>query len=604
MQRFILFLVVTWVAFGLSFTSFADEQADENAVKATARLLPFDIEPTQNVALEIELEVAEGYSTYAEMYELTLKTPNSGFKLGKFYINPIQSFYDATTKKTREGVVGKATLKAPLEAPEILSLNEDKLEFFLTYQACTKTYCLFPKTIDVTAYFNWKGQKEVTGDSKKLPSSPSFLSSIRSLNIKELYKTQGTLFILLALFALGVLTSFTPCVYPLIPITLAVLGREAHARNKRQNFFAANIYVIGMSLTYAGLGVLAASSGLLFGSYMTSPWVLSVVCLVFLTMSLSSFGLFEIQLPARFQIALQSKSAGGGYFKIFFTGMVAGLIAGPCVGPILVGVLTFISQTQNLWLGFWSLFSFSIGMGQILLLIGLSGGVLKLLPKSGAWMNSVKNVFGILLLGMFFYYLEMLLPNRIWEGALGLGLIILGGYFHFSQERRESPLAFVGRALSLASLLFGVFLLFWATMNLSQKISSSGILKQNTSILNDAETTLKYWDNYTDQSYQAALKSGKPIILDFYADWCAACHELETKTFNDPKFIELTKNFNLIQFDATKESKELQLLKKKYNIVGLPTLIFYNKNGKVQPNLTVNEFLTSDQFEPILKQLL
>jgi len=581
-------------------TSSANEELDEKAVTASARLNPYSIEPTQNVALEIELEIADGYSTYAEMYELNLKTPNSGFKLGKFYISPIKTFYDETSKKTREGVIGKAILKAPLEAPEVLTLDDEKLEFFLTYQACTKTYCLFPKTIEVAAYFKWQGSRSTPLARSNSFNVTNIFSTLKAFNISDLYKTQSSLIILITLFILGILTSFTPCVYPLIPITLAVLGKESHSRGKLQNFMAANIYVIGMSLTYATLGLIAAISGNLFGSYMNSPWVIGLVCLVFLSMSLSSFGLFEIQIPSRFQVALQTKSISKGYVKIFFTGLVAGLIAGPCVGPILVGVLTFISQTQNLWLGFWSLFAFALGMGQLLLVIGLSGGLLKVLPKSGAWMNGVKYFFGIILLGMFYYYLSMLIPKRFWEGALGIGLVTLGGFFHYSIFQREERSLSIIKAFSMATLLFGVFLIFWSVMDLYQNISKQVVTQEP---LNQTKH-LKNWIPYSDQAYTEALNRKKPIIIDFYADWCASCHELEQKTFANEKFVELTKDFTLLRFDATQDSPKLKELKGKYKIVGLPTIVFYDRSGKYRPEFDVNEFITVEEFESILRQLL
>lgn len=594
---FTIFLIITNPQ-----TGFANEELDERAVSAKARLVPYQIEPTQNVVLEIDLEILEGYSTYAEMYELTFKTQNSGFKLGKFYIHPVKTFFDQTSKKKREGVTGKALLKAPLEAPEALLINDEKLEFFLTYQACTKTYCLFPKTIELTANFTWGGPRGTDVNRNIIKSTPALFDLFKSFNFKDLYYSRGTLFILLSLFILGIFTSLTPCIYPLIPITLSVLGREAHSRSKKQNLIAANIYVIGMALSYAGLGVLAASSGLLFGSFVNSPWVLSLVCLVFLSMSLSSFGVFEVQMPSRLQFMLQTTGVGHGYFKIFFTGLIAGLVAGPCVGPILIGVLTFVSQTQDLWLGFWSLFAFALGMGQLLLILGLGGGIVKYLPKSGVWMNSVKYFFGTLLLGMFYYYLNMLLPRQIWQGSLGVGLITLGSFFFYTIRKPDRPFYFILKGFSLATLLFGVFLIFWSVMGLGYGFSNNADTIHGASALN-REGALSNWTRFSNRAYQIAINSGKPIILDFYADWCAACLELEKKTFVDPKFIELTRDFNLLRFDATKESDDLKRLKAKYNILGLPTLIFYDKSGKIRPELEVNQFITTDEFQAIFQAL-
>jgi thiol:disulfide interchange protein DsbD len=261
--------------------------------------------------------------------------------------------------------------------------------------------------------------------------------------------------------------------------------------------------------------------------------------------------------------------------------------------------LTFISQTQNLWLGFWSLFAFALGMGQLLLVVGLSGGLLKVLPKAGAWMNGVKYFFGIILLGTFYYYLSMLIPIRIWEGALGIGLVTLGGFFHYSIVKPDKPSLYIIKAFSMATLLFGAFLIFWSVMDLSHILS-----KQTTPLTStNQDAHLKYWLPYSDQAYAEALKNKKPMIIDFYADWCASCHELDQKTFSQQKFIELTKDFTLLRFDATHESPKLKELKNKYKIVGLPTLVFYDRMGKLRPELEVNEFLTVEELEPILQQL-
>lgn len=573
------------------FMLLANEKLDQNALQATGRFVPFQVEAEQNVVLEIQLQMAEGYKAYEEMFELRIKTPaQGGFKLGKFYIDPIKEFFDETSKKVRRGVVGSALLKAPLEAPPTWAFAEDKIIFELTYQACTNTYCLFPKTLDIEVPFSWLGPKPLS--ATPIEGSTKF-NWQEFLSFERALQDQNTLWLLFVLFILGILTSFTPCIYPLIPITLSVLGREAHARTKTQSFIAASVYVLGMAITYAGLGVLAASSGKLFGSFMSSPWVLGPVAGVFLLMSLSSFGLFDIQMPAKLQLYFQ-KQKGQGLFGVFVTGLISGVIAGPCVGPVLVGVLTFIAQTQDLWLGFWSLFAFAIGMGQILLVIGTFSNALKLLPKSGAWMEGVKTFFGIVMLGMFFYYLQMLIPNRLWEGLLGIGFILLASLKGTLQTPAPPTIKqSLKKGLSMATLLFGVFLVFWSVMDLSSKVGGPFVYQQPPS-----SAQLEGWQEYSEDLLTAAQASKQPVIIDFYADWCAACHELDKKTFRDPQFIATAKNKNivLLRFDATRNTPELEILKARYQIVGLPTVIFYNSQGELLDSLRINEFKPAFDF--------
>jgi thiol:disulfide interchange protein DsbD len=182
---------------------------------------------------------------------------------------------------------------------------------------------------------------------------------------KEIIKRKFLAF--LFVFAIGLLTSLTPCIYPMIPITIAVLGKEAHARSRWQNILVSICYVLGIGVTFSALGVFAASTGALFGSFMSSAWVLGFVCLVFFAMSLSMFGLFEIQAPQFLRDGILSHLHLHGYLGAFVSGLLAGVVASPCVGPVLVGVLTFVAQTQSLWLGFWLLFTYALGMGVLFL---------------------------------------------------------------------------------------------------------------------------------------------------------------------------------------------------------------------------------------------
>lgn len=569
--------------------------SDEEPILLKARFNPFKVNPEQNIALEIELEVLPEYKAYAEMFELQLdgESRKSGFKLGKAHITPTKPFFDSTSKKERQGVMGKAVLRAPLEAPARWSQSQDELHFQLTYQVCTTQYCLFPTTVPVKVLFEWGGVKE------KPKSQLSQLFDISSFNFSNLYQQQSLGFVLLMMFILGLLTSFTPCIYPLIPITLSILSKEAHARSRWQNFLAANIYVFGMSLTYAGLGVLAASSGKLFGSYLSSPWVVGFVALVFFIMSLGSFGLFEIQMPNSWQNKLQNKN-GKGYLGVLVTGLVSGLIAGPCVGPILVSVLTYIAQTQNLWLGFWALFVFSLGMGQILLVIGLSSASLKVLPRSGYWMEGVKTFFGIIMLGMSLYYLKTIVPLRYWELVLGLvlvGLSAFKGYWH--SESEPSLKSKFKKALTLSALMIGVLFIFWALIN-GRGLNTTG----NSVSSNQQQPLLVDWLDYSEKNYQAALRSKQPILIDFFADWCAACVELDEKTFRDPAFIQATQKMVKLRFDATQEGPELEQLKKRYGIVGLPTLVFYDGKGQWQQELQVTEFQPTERLLEKIKPLL
>ncbi len=657
--KFISMFIFTFVLIGFFFFTQTLKANDDNPIWAQAKITPFELNSLQSAELKIDIEILEGYRAYAEKFHLEFKNSN-GIKLGKYHVTPITEFFDETTKTKKRGVIGKASLVAAIETPEKCASSEAMPTLFLTFQACTKTYCLFPQTIEIPVLFKWLGPvdslaninpsevkpknngntydntSDTTGDNSSKQnavdetlssaSAPSSTFSILSaLNLEQFdftksKQSQSFAFVLLTLFILGILTSFTPCIYPLIPITLSVLGREAHARSRSQSFLAASIYIIGMSLTYALLGVFAASSGALFGSSLSSPWVIGFVSLVFLLMSLSSFGLFEMALPSAVTSTLQSKKLSG-YWGVFITGLISGVIAGPCVGPILVSVLTYIAQTQDAWLGFWALFSFSLGMGQLLLVVGLSSQALKMLPKSGAWMDGVKTFFGILLLAMAFYYSKSLFPLSVWNFLLGVALVALGsnkGAFN----PIEGHLAQLRKGASWSLIVIGSLLIYEALWTHNIKIqtpppssslppssssepssfsspSSPSLNNQDSSVLPDSAG----WITFSELELEKALSHHSPILIDFYADWCAACHELDEKTFSTEAFKTASAKITRLRFDATNSSDLLDKLQKKYSILGLPTLIFYDSKGTLRPDLTVNKFVTPKELNKILSQL-
>jgi thiol:disulfide interchange protein DsbD len=508
---------VIFLAFSPAFS-----QQGERPLSASGRLIPFEVEAGQVAQLEIDLELPVGYKAYEDQFKLKVISPED-IQVSKFHLNPVTEIFDKFSKQQRKVMAEKATMMAAVDMEKIRSSGEQKMTLALTYQACTDTYCLFPLTMNLDVYFTVKG-------------APKAETSFFKMSFKEVYG-KGLAWAFLFVFVFGLLTSFTPCIYPMIPITLAVLGKEAHARTRWQNFLVSFTYVSGIGVTFSALGVFAASTGALFGSFMSSPWILGFVCLVFFTMSLSMFGFFELQAPRFLRDGPLSHLHTHGYSGAFISGLLAGIIASPCVGPVLVGVLTFVAQTQSLALGFWLLFTYALGMGLLFLALGISTHATRYLPKSGAWMTRVKAFFGVLLLGASLYYLDLLLvSSKAVQGSI------------FS------------RILSPSEKKTGFKL---DTMN---------------------------WQNYSDDLLKSAQAQGKPVIIDFRADWCAACLELEEKTFPDQGIQLLSNQFVMIKFDATQDSPLLTELRKRYEIMGLPTIIFINRQGERLKDLTLTEF--------------
>jgi thiol:disulfide interchange protein DsbD len=592
-------LSVAALILSLSPKSWAQSNANEtDPLIANAQVLPYEWSPGQSGNISIKMQLPEGFHAYEDQFRVVILEPD-GFKIAPFKIEPITEWYDKFSKKQRKGVEKTATLTAHIEAPDRFLKRHTKMKLELTYQACSSQFCLFPttKTLDVPIMVTmFEGGAQVQEPEAKTSITPS--SFLDASTIKH-YLGNSLALGLLFVFLAGIFTSFTPCIFPMIPITLAVLGNHANERTRLQNFITSCVYVLGIATTYSVLGLIAAESGSVFGASLGSPLVLSIVCVIFLAMSLSMYGLYEFQVPAFIRNSLgnskQQKNLGGAYL----TGMFSGIVASPCVGPGFVAILTYVASTQNRVTGFLYLFFYALGLGLIFIVLGLSNQFSKFLPRSGVWMNSMKFILGTLMLGAFYYYLDLLLPVRWFDAALGIGLVVVASvYGAFIASIGKSPVQHVRKGVMQAVLFVGIGYIALAVFDLRpylrNRMISGDSLNQTAQVLN--------WQPYSEAAVAQAVKDRKPVIIDFWADWCAACHELEEQTFTDPRIRALASNFVLLKFDATKTTPELKALKEKYSIMGLPTLIFYNSNGVWIDALTLTQFEEAKKFEERLNK--
>lgn len=594
------------------------DQVSEDPLQIQAALKPRSLDPHQVAEVELRLTLPDNYKAYEDQFHLELESPVT-FKLSQFHISPIHEFYDDFSKRRRRGMIGEATLKAPIEAPAQVPA-EGLIRLTLTYQACTKTYCLFPINRTVEIGFV-SATAPALKEAQGLPATGMAEKGFLSQSFAEVFE-KGLLWTFAFVFLAGILTSFTPCVFPMIPITLAVLGRDSHARTKWQSVVLSHAYVLGIAVTYALLGLVAASTGALFGSFMNSPWVLGTVCLVFFLMALSMLGVFDLEAPPAVQKALDRFTHYGGPVGAFLTGAVSGLVASPCVGPVLVAILTYVAQTQNLWLGFWLLFVFALGMGQLFLVIGISTNLTKKLPRSGPWLEGVKKFFGVLMLGVFYYYLSLLMPARWFEVLLGLGFVALGIFLGLSFQKPLTRWTRALRGLCLAMVLFGVLLMGSGALDVRPPGGPAGVSGLLGALRKSGEPGLSEcgpagvdpagspdvctigpdprsllpWQALTEKGLDEAKALRRPVVIDFWADWCAACKELEGLTFPDPKVQEALAAFERFRFDATKDSEELERYRKRFKIVGLPWVVFIDADGRWREDLTLIGFEKAELF--------
>ncbi len=533
-----LFLFSMFFYFPQSFAQWGTgESVNENPLVATPDSDSLIGMPGGRLNAKIKLTIDKEFKAYQDKFLVTFKKP-SEFVLRNFEVSPTFKFFDPISKKDRIGFKGNGELSIDIEIPPETTVGPHKLFVQFGYQACTQKLCLFPKTIPLLLNIDIR---------KTLPATPSSSAGFWSkLSFEEANK-MGTFFAFLFVFVAGILTSLTPCVYPMIPITLAVLGAKGTHHSHWRGFLISFSYVSGIGVMFSSLGVLAASSGRLFGSMLGHPVVISFVSFVFFLMALSMFGVFEMQAPLWLQDRAVHLKSKGKYVSAFLTGIVAGVVAAPCVGPVIISILTHVAQSKNIGYGFALLFIYSLGMGLLFLALGTFSQFTRYLPKSGKWMSRIKIVFGLIMLCMSIYYVSPVVLKKY-----GLRPADLPSFFSVSPKN-----------------------------NVRIKFTP-----------------------YSQADYQKALSEKRPIIIDFYADWCAACVELEEYTYTDPQVAEHAKQFVTFQFDATSESDELNKLKEMFDIKGLPTVIFIDKRGTWVKDLTLTGFEDGPKFLERMKKVL
>jgi thiol:disulfide interchange protein DsbD len=372
-------------------------------------------------------------------------------------------------------------------------------------------------------------------------------------------------------FGGGVLTSLTPCVYPLIPITVSIFGAR-QATSRRHAITLSALYVLGIAVMYSALGVGAALTGKAFGSVMQNPFVIGGVALVFATMAASMFGAFELQLPASLQARLQGVG-GAGYLGAIGMGLVSGIIAAPCTGPVLAAALAFVATKGSVAFGLGIMFAYALGLGLLFFLIGAFSVSL---PKSGAWMDTVKSVFGVALLAAAGVFLKDAIPSLAplflasrtaalaAAGVAGLGVLL--GAFHGS---------FHGPGLHRLLKGAGVALVVGGIVYASGAASAR-------SRANPAGLT---WQFHQDEvaALARARAEGKPVIIDFWADWCAACKELDKTAWADPRVQAAAERFVLLKMDGSHDTDAFQAVFEKYQVLGMPTVVFIDASGRELP---------------------
>lgn len=538
----------------------------------------------QGELLIVTWQVAPKYYLYRDKVQFVGK----GAKVGEFEFPPTETVEDEYFGKShvfRDFV----TLKVPL------SSVKENAEMKLRYQGCADAGLCYPPETKVFP---------LIPSAKAASEPPTTSSNDKPSNMSEQNQLANQLasseflFTMLSFFALGVGLAFTPCVFPMYPILSGIIAGRCDKMTTKYAFMLSLTYVQGMALTYSALGLVVASMGVKFQAYFQHPAVLIGLSLLFVVLSLSMFGWFELSLPAKWQEKmsnLSNQQKGGSFKGVFIMGAISGLVASPCTTAPLSGVLLYVAQSGELVVGGITLYILSLGMGLPLLILGASGG--KWLPKAGNWMNQVKIIFGFMLLAVPLILLERLIDVKYIYTAGAVLVIGLCAYLYNLQLNLNNSKA--KTILTFTSLV----LLFASGVTIQQTWFGQNAVYVNQTADKHGFIDIKSLDDLKSQ-LEVAKAENKPVMVDLYADWCVACKDFENKTFTDEEVKKQMDKFLLLRADVTKNDDiDLELLE-YYSVLGLPTLMFFDLESTELTQQRVTGFMDAEEFNQHLIKLL
>jgi len=540
--------------------------------------------------LELSYRIADGYYMYRDRFHFsaegaTLAEPR--FPAGK-------RKYDENFQQEVETYHQSVTARVPVSGAV------DKFVVLAVSQGCAdKGLCYPPMTLKLTMSAQAIGQSVSPAGSEGAIQGGAGGSDIDG--IAAVLKSGKLWSILSLFFLLGIGLSFTPCVLPMLPILSSIIvGQQPGAGGGRGRSFLLSVdYSLGMALVYTALGVAAGMLGEGLSAYLQNPWVLGAFAVLMAGLALSMFDLYTLQVPASLQSKLSTASGGGSgkWVGVFLMGAISALIVGPCVAAPLAGALLYISQTGNVVLGGSALFSMALGMSVPLLLVGASAGAL--LPRAGAWMDAVKRFFGVLMLGTALWMVSPVIPSWLQvAGWAALGI----GYGAFLLWTR--PAGWMSRALGLVVVTLGVLQLVSVATGGRDPLAPLSHLRGQSA----AAQATDFVRIRSSAELDAALKENasgerRPVMLDFYADWCVSCKEMERFTFTDERVKARFGQMLLLQIDVTANNADDRAMLKRFNLFGPPGIMFFDADGRELAQRRVIGYQDADRFISTLQNL-
>lgn len=567
-----------------------------------------EVEAQDGRTLVARFKVADGYYLYRK--RISFETADPGIKVAKVSLPKGEMKHDPNFG---DMVVYHEPFQAVI-ALERGAGSAQTLHLKAGYQGCSeKGLCYEPmvKALDVSLPALAEAATPPSGSGATPAASfqspePSILPQENdNTRIARLFQEGNFWLIISFFFGAGLLLAFTPCVFPMVPILSGIIVGRGHKVTHLHGFLLSFAYVLGMAITYAVAGVAAGYTGTLLSDALQTPWVLGSFAAVFVLLALSMFGLFELQLPAVLQSRLtdaSNKLHGGHFAGVFTMGALSALIVGPCVAAPLAGALIYIGKTHDAVLGGTALFSLALGMGAPLLVIGASAGAL--LPRAGAWMESVKRFFGVLLLAVAIWLITPLIP-AVAQMLLWAALLILSSVFLHALDAlppNAGPWRKLWKGMGVIALLVGAAYLVGALSGARDPLHPLAMLGGGRAAATTEGLRFERIKGLEALNARVAQAGGRVVVLDFYADWCVSCKEMERNTFTDPEVRSRLDKALLLQADVTANDPEDHALLTHFNIFGPPAILFFNAHGQERPELRITGYQDPGLFLHSLQQ--
>ena len=585
MKRILLFLFFIFTALSTQAGLF-DKKPAFLPVDEAFQFSAAKSENQENVI--VNWSIAEGYYLYQEKISVKLnQEETSSFDVPTFSISP-EDYNDPYFGLMK---IFKKPVQAIFKASQPPLKAEDVVE--IAYQGCTEGFCYPPEVKEIKVadlpIAQVANTEKTSENSTALSAQPK---AEQDRLAESLFNSKYAVF---GFFLLGLGLAFTPCVLPMLPLLSAIVIGQNQRPNMWRAFALSFVYVQGMAVTYTLLGLIVAAIGLPFQVALQHPYVMIGLSIIFVLLALSMFGVFTLQLPSSLQTKLSllsQQQKAGAFGGVFLMGMIAGLVASPCTSAPLSGALLYVAQSGDLFTGAITLYLLALGMGVPLILITLFGN--KILPKSGMWMETVKKLFGFVMLALPVFLISRILPDewtpRLWA-MLGTAFFI---WFAFQMPKNGTGWVF--RILFLVAAMISVKpLQTWVW----------GETSTPSAVENKAISHVEFKQVKSEAELQQALSENNKslVMLDLYADWCVACKEFEKETFSDLSVQKAFGDMLLLQVDMTKNSEENRALMTKYKVLGLPTILFFNQDGKEIEGSRVNGFMPPVEFLQWIKKI-